>query len=113
MRRRAAAQAQETGRDDVVASRAGYRAAGWVTIGVASAATTMGLVGLIFLQGSCSDSGCAGNSWGWSAAGAIITAVSLPVGIVLVLQHDEHVSRVTLGSLPVPAGGGASLSLRF
>jgi len=73
----------------------GTQIAGWLVLGIASAAATLGIAGLAFIPGgcaSCPGCGCTGGNWGWSVGGAIATGITLPLGIVLVLlrapRHD-------------------------
>ena len=110
--RTAQASNTEAPRTEVV-SRAGYRTAGWITLSVGLASAAMGLIGIAFLQASCSNNtGCAGDNWGWSVGGAIGAAVAIPIGVVLINQKDQQ-RLLTLGPIDRPASTGLALTARF
>lgn len=85
----------------VVIDRSGWRTAGWITLGVGGVGgVALALGGLAAIPGGCSEvvgGRCHGGDWGWSVAGAIIAGVTIPIGIILVLQHDVWVTTQGTG----------------
>jgi hypothetical protein len=109
----ASAEPAATKSGSVTVSHAYERETGVLLLVLAVAGAVVALVGIPFIPGSCSDRGCTGGYWGWSAGGAIVTAVSLPIGLVLVNQKDETTPQVSVRPLATPSSGGLSLEARF